>query len=444
MPDYQSMKRQFLFSLMFLLAAFGTVKAQRFLSDIDSSFYIQDTVKPVIKRFANLKITGYIQPQFQLAAKPGISTYEGGDFSTYSRSRFMLRRARVKIEYALPFKNSQLPAAFFAFQVDGTERGVAIRDMFLKVLENRKKVFSLTAGLFGRPFGYEVSLSSAYRETPERGRMSQILLPRERDLGAMISFEPLDKKNKLSKIKFDLGLFNGQGLTGTTDFDSYKDFISRLYLKPHQINQFTISGGLSFLRGGWKNGTKYVYKNVTATNGDKIFKVDSSLSNLNRIVPRHYYGADVQLKLKHQWGHTELRTEYWWGTQSGTVNTSTSPGSLPANSSGPLPVYVRPFNGAFICLLQNIINKKHQLMLKYDWYDPNGKVKGMEIGKPGTNLTTADIKYSTMGVGYSYQLNDLTRLILYYSFVSNEITNLAGYNKQIDDNVFTCRLHFIF
>ena len=59
----------------FILAAFLTlffsVKAysQRYLADIDSSFFIKDTVRPVIKRFENLRITGYIQPQFQKALK---------------------------------------------------------------------------------------------------------------------------------------------------------------------------------------------------------------------------------------------------------------------------------------------------------------------------------------------------------------------------------------
>lgn len=442
--DSQSVMRKSSVCLISFFLLFTNAKAQRFLSDLDSSFYIKDTVRPVVKRFSNLRITGYIQPQFQLASAKGVESYEGGSFSPHSQSRFMLRRARVKIEYVLPSKESGVPAAFFAFQVDGTERGVAIRDMFLKLFETKKQMFSITAGLFARPFGYEVNLSSAYREMPERGRMSQILMPRERDIGAMISYEPINKKRKSSQIKFDIGVFNGQGLAGSTDFDSRKDVISRAYFKPYEVNNFTISGGLSFLNGGWKNGTKYVYKNGMAQNGDNIFNVDSSLSNLDKIAPRHYYGADIQLKKDHQWGATELRAEYWFGTQPGTINTSISPGALPVANGNPLPTYIRSYNGALFYFLQNIVNEKHQLLLKYDWYDPNIKVKKLQIGKPGTNLTPADIKFATTGIGYIYNFNKQTRLVLCYSLVSNEITALPGFTSQLSDNVFTCRLHFIF
>ena len=198
----------------FLIFLSVTASSQRYLADIDSSFFIKDTVRPVIKRFENLRITGYIQPQFQKAQSDGAPSFSGGNFSAFSSSRFMLRRARVKIDYVLPSK-TRYPKALFSFQIDATERGVIVRDMFLKLFETNKNIFSLTAGLFARPFGYEVNLSSAFRETPERGRMSQILMPSERDIGMMVSFEPQEKKHKLSHIKFDIGFFNGQGLSGT-------------------------------------------------------------------------------------------------------------------------------------------------------------------------------------------------------------------------------------
>lgn len=418
--------------------------SQRYLSDIDSSFFIKDTVRPIIKRFENLRITGYIQPQFQVAQSAGISSYSGGNFSQHSRSRFMLRRARVKIDYVLPSSKSRYPLALFSFQIDATERGVVVRDMFLKLFETKANIFNLTAGLFARPFGYEVNLSSVFRETPERGRMSQILMPTERDIGVMISFEPQERERKFSHVKFDAGFFNGQGLSGTTDFDSHKDFISRLFIKPYLINNVELSGGLSILRGGWKNGTKYVYNLETSPNGEKLFVVDSSESNLGNSSPRHYYGGDAQVKLNHGWGATEWRAEYWFGTQPGTEFSTSNPGTLPSSNGLPLPTYIRHFDGAFFCFLQHIVNPKHQLMLKYDWYDPNIHVEGDEIGKPGTSLTAADIRYGTLGIGYSYSFNPQTKVVLYYDRVKNENTLLPGYTKDIKDDVFTARLQFRF
>ena len=439
--------RQFPFKPVFcgvlLLFISFSVHSQKYLADIDSSFFIKDTVRPVIKRFENLRIGGYIQPQFQAAQSDGIVSFAGGNFSAYSRSRFMLRRARVKIDYLLISKTKH-PQALFTFQIDATERGVVVRDMFLKLFETKKNIFSLMAGLFARPFGYEINLSSSFRESPERGRMSQTLMPSERDIGLMVSFEPQEKKSKFAHIKFDAGFFNGQGLSGTTDFDSHKDFISRVFVKPYITHNVDISGGLSFLRGGWQNGTKYVYKPGTAPNGDRIFVVDSADKNLGRSSPRHYYGADVQVKLHHGWGETEWRTEYWFGTQPGTSASTSNPGTLPTSNGNPVPTYIRHYDGAFFYFLQHIINQKHQLILKYDWYDPNIRVMKQDIGKSGTNLTSADVRFNTIGIGYAYQWNVQTKLVLYYDMVKNESTALNGFQSDIKDNVFTCRLQFRF
>src|SRR5688572_27947532 len=200
-------------------------EAQRFLSDYDSTLFLRDTVVNTVRRFENLHFSAYMQPQFQVAQARGIQSYEGGNFGEYVSNRFMLRRARVKLDYILANKDNNIPKALFTFQFEATERDLNIRDVFLRIYEPKAQNLSLTMGLSARPFGYEVNLSSAYRETPERGRMSQILMPSERDLGVMVSFEPQEKNHKLSHVKFDVGFFNGQGLSGTTDFDSHKDII---------------------------------------------------------------------------------------------------------------------------------------------------------------------------------------------------------------------------
>ena len=329
----------------------------------------------------NLSFSGYLQPQFQVAEKKGLSSYAGGNFPEFSNNRFMLRRARMKFDYRIPGRRGSFPAALFTFQFEATERDVNVRDMFIRIFEPRKNNFSLTAGLFSRPFGYEVNLSSSYRETPERGRMSQILMPSERDLGAMITYESQQSDRKAPSIKFDLGLFNGQGKSGPAEFDSFKDLISRLTLKQIKLgNSFLLSGGLSLLRGGWVQATKYKYEMGEAS-GNKVFLVDSSIGNIGNKAPRQYYGADLQLAYRHDWGKTELRGEYWKGRQPGTATTTTNPGTLPQ-----VPTYLRNIDGAFIYFLQNIVNEKWELMAKYDWYDPNTKVKEGRNRKTGNQF----------------------------------------------------------
>ena len=413
--------------------------SQRYLAELDSSLFIKDTVRPFLKRFENLRFTGYIQPQFQVAQSKGAKSYEGGDFSQFSTSRFMLRRARIKLDYFITDAKNKWARALFSFQVDATERGVNVRDMFVRLYDSKYHLFSMTAGLFARPFGYEVNLSSAFRETPERGRMSQTLMPTERDLGAMVSFEPQNRNYKLGFLKIDAGVFNGQGLSGTTEFDDHKDFISRISIKPIKIKRWELSSGLSLLLGGWRQATKYIYEVKKVASGNDLFDVDSSISNIGKIDPRHYYGADIQIKLNHGWGSTEWRAEYWMGKQPGTLTSSSNPGTLPL-----VPVYRRDFNGGFFYFLQNIVNAKHQLLLKYDWYDPNTKVNENKIGSTGTNFSPTDISYSTIGIGYAHYYSDHIKFVLYYDIVKNKSTQLSGYATDLKDNILTCRMQFRF
>jgi hypothetical protein len=416
----------------------GEVSAQRFLSEYDSTLFMRDTLIDVVQRFDNLRFSGYMQPQFQVAGSKGAPSYNGGNFSEFANNRFLLRRARVKLDYIIPAKEGNIPRALFSFQFDATERGVNVRDMFARVYEPRNKHFSATTGLFARPFGFELTYSSAFRETPERGRMSQILMPTERDLGAMVSYETRSRNKKSPLFKWDAGVFNGQGLTGTMEFDSYKDFISRITMKPYKLTEaLSLSTGLSLLRGGWQQGTRYRYE--MNKSGEANFTVDSSLSNLGGKAPRHYYGADAQLVWKHGWGKSEWRAEYWKGTQPGTASTTVNPGILPTT-----PTYIRQFDGAYFYYLHNFGKDKWQFVAKYDWYDPNTKVTGNQIGSNGSNLGAADVRFSTVVIGMNRWLWEHIRLMAFYDIVRNERTNLTGYTDDIDDDVFTFRIHFIF
>ena len=422
-----------------LLAIFVLIqtegKAQRYLSDYDSAIFERDTVAKVAKRFENLYITAYIQPQYQFAQSKGIESFEGGNFEEHADNRFMLRRARLRFDYRMPGKAGDFPAALFTFQFEATERDVNVRDMFVRIFEPKKHNLALSLGLFSRPFGYEVNLSSSYRETPERGRMSQTLMPSERDLGGMISYEST-KQGKSLPIKFDIGLFNGQGKSGPSEFDSYKDLISRLTLRPVSITKnLSFSGGLSYLNGGWYQPTKYRLEIPKGSSG--AFNIDSSLSNIGAKAERIYKGADLQLALKHGWGKTEIRGEYWWGTQPGTDETTRNPGTLPDG-----PTYIRSFDGAFFYLLQNIVNEQWELVAKYDWYDPNTRAVSGDIG--ASNLTAADIKYATLGFGLTKYFTDNLKILAYYAMVRNEKTALAGYTADLDDNVFTLRMQLRF
>ena len=399
-------KKLLLLAVSLLLCHF--IQAQYLMDMVDTSKETGRGLLNLYKKFDHLKISAYIQPQFQVAGSKGIRSFEGGDFSTKVSNRFMLRRSRVRIDYA-HFSEGNKPSVQIVFQFDANERGFTVRDVWGRIFENNYKLFSFTTGMFARPFGFETNLSSSDRESPERGRMNQTLMKSERDLGAMVSFDVRKDKHPLKKLKIDAGIFNGQGINAAGDFDNSKDFIARVSLKPVHIKKIQVSAGTSVLTGGLHNNTKYVYTTAVDA-GIKKTIVDSAITNIDKVSPRRYYGADVQLKFDN--GHkrfTELRAEFISGTQTATAASSETPVALLTGTDG---FHQRRFNGAYFYLLQHLFSTHHQLLIKYDWYDPNNKVKGTEIGAPGSNFTAANIKYTTLGIGYINYLTENIKLLL--------------------------------
>ncbi len=423
-----------------VLIFFQITQAQFLMDMVDTTTETGRGLLSIYKKYDHLRFSGYIQPQFQVASAEGAKAFEGGDFGSRVSNRFMLRRSRVRIDY-VHFDSDNSAGVQFVFQFDANERAFTVRDVWGRIFENKFKLFSFTTGMFARPFGYEVNLSSSDRESPERGRMSQTLMKSERDLGAMLSFDVRKTKHPLKYLKIDVGIFNGQGINAAGEFDNIKDAIGRVALKPIKLNNLvTLSAGTSILYGGLENNTKYHY--ITATDGGiKKELVDSAETNIGKVSPRRYYGADMQIKIKNGWGFTELRGEFITGQQTALANNTETPVALLTGTDG---FHTRRFNGAYFYLLQNIFSVKHQLLVKYDWYDPNIKVKGREIGATGSNLTATNIRYSTLGLGYLYYITPNVKLVLYYAMVKNEATQLPGYTTDLKDNVFTCRLQFRF
>src|SRR4051794_9847765 len=99
----QKMIRSIFFGLFFTGVALVSY-SQRFLAEYDSTLFFRDTLRPFLKRMENLRFSGYMQPQFQVAQKSGAPSFEGGNFSEFSNNRFILRRARIKIDYYIPTK----------------------------------------------------------------------------------------------------------------------------------------------------------------------------------------------------------------------------------------------------------------------------------------------------------------------------------------------------
>jgi hypothetical protein len=130
--------------------------------------------------------------------------------------------------------------------------------------------------------------------------------------------------------------------------------------------------------------------------------------------------------------------------QTGTLASSETPGGYVIDATGSsVPFATRNFDGAYFYFLQHLGSWKHQVVLKFDWYDPNKKVSGKEISK-ANGLTPADIRYNTFGAGYIHYVNQYLKLVLWYELPINEKTSLTGYENDQKDGIFTCRAQFSF
>jgi hypothetical protein len=413
-----------------------------------------------LKRF---QISGYIQTQFQWADSAGIASAAGGNFNTGVDKRFSVRRGRLKVTYDKYFSK-------VVFQTDMTERGLRVVEAYASVTEQKYYWATLTAGIFNRPFGYEIEYTSNMREAPERGRMSGNLFPNERDLGAKLTLQG-PKTGIWNWLKLDVALVTGEGSpdanTGISDFDRHKDLISHLSVNRSTRSENVKYGfGVSYYNGGViynvdsiKNVATYILKDDSA--GVKTFHVDSVAPNT--FAPRTYYGIDGQLQKDFKWGIFTLKAEYIQGTHSSQGSSSRAYQTKPTVTN---PIYTRKFNGAYFELAQNLnrlssekkfLNTLYsfipgQIVLKYDWYDPNTDVKGDEIGKnvlvgsTGRKATNAtDLRYDTFGFGVAYFLSNNAKILAYYDTVKNEISkNVNGYTKDLKDNVFTLRFQYKF
>ncbi len=336
-----------------------------------------DDIKNTLTLLNKLKISGYMQGQFQYGQKDAALTVgEVNENPDKSFNRIGVRRGRLKFVY-------EEGIAGGVFQIDLTEKGIGLKDAYFNLKDPWIKTNALRAGIFDRPFGYEITYSSGLRESPERSKVFRTLFPDERDMGAMLILQA-PKTSPFHFIKVQGGLFAGNGIKKETD--NRKDFIGQLILSPYNGSDIRVGLGASYYNGGVYQGTDSVY----SMNG-KEFVLNNNPKNKGKFAKRDYIGFDAQLVLKSLLGRSQLRAEYLFGSQPGTQNSTNSPnGGLPVDNT-----YLRNFTGGYIMLVHDIFTLPLAAVVKYDWYDPNTKVSGSYIGLNGTGK--ADAKQKTWG-----------------------------------------------
>lgn len=427
-----------------------TQKLNELKSTVHSGEEAFAEVKTTVDKLAKIKVSGYIQAQWQYADSMGVNSIAGGNFAKTpasgrfnalesSQERFQLRRGRVKTTYDAGLSQ-------YVLQIDVIPSGVTIKDAYGSFTDPWLKAFTATAGVFDRPFGFEISYSSSSREMPERSRTFQTLFPGERDLGAKLEFKGTEQMGLLQYINLKGGLFTGMGPTANEN-DNEKDFIGRAgFNAPFYDINLAIDGGFSAYIGKvtdiagkafevQKSGTGDTLRWTSVTNPARLDTYDRKLMGVDAQL---YYDIPVI-------GGISLRGEYVWGDQPGTNNAANFYNGTDTNG-----VYNRKVAGWYVAAVQNIFSSA-QAVVRYDVFDPNTEVDGEDIGRGArANLTAADIAYGTLGLGAVYHWNEWIKFHLYYDMVRNEEIHaaatggLAPFKKDLNDNVTTLRMQVKF
>ena len=384
------------------------------------------TIEESLKSLQKLKVSGYIQTQYQWGEKDAsLKVGNANENPDESFNRFGIRRGRIKFTY-------EDGIASGVFQLDMTEKGVGIKDAYLGVKDPWLNTNTLKAGIFDRPFGNEISYSSSRRESPERSTIFQTLFPEERDLGASLILQAA-KTSPWNFLKLEAGLFAGNGIKQETD--SRKDFIGHLSASKNIGSDAKWGMGVSYYNGGVFQGSENVY----TMKGDAFF-LDNNPDNKGKFAKREYIGFDGQFSIMSQIGLSQIRAEYLFGTQPGSKGNSKSP------NASTLPVtdtYIRDFSGGYVIFVQDLGQLPLSAVLKYDWYDPNTKISGDAIGLNGTG--SADLNQRTFGFGMLWRVNNNVRLQAFYEINKNEKTkNVTAFAEDVKNNVFTLRLQYKF
>jgi len=456
------MKRISLIALM-LISTFtfkanaqeATVKEQ--LSEVN------DKVNGITERLATdeadlaklnkIKVSGYIQAQFQSFENPGVQP----------DNYFSIRRARVKFTY------EAADGVKFVLQPDFSPGAVSLKDAYVILNDRWTKSFSLWAGKFNRP-NYEVEYSSSQREMMERSLIIRTLYPGERALGAKLEFNPTSLP-----IHLQVALLNGNdGLTinnsagvnlnnnENKDIDNYKDIMVRATYNL-SLGSF---GGLDFGAHGYIGSLKS--NAVSTLSSDYATIKDVKVGDA---VKRNWVGGEFQL-FADILGGLSLKGEYIAGKNATigykNVDAVGTTAAIPGVAN-----FQNNFAGYYLYFIKNL-GKKNQFAFRYDYYDPNTDIAGKDITITQFTPTDAtvlknkvsgksDLATTTFGFALHHYFDDNLRISLDYDIVQNEkvgvdangvgvltenytkadgstVAKGLDYSKTINNNMLTLRI----
>jgi hypothetical protein len=483
-----------LFILVAMISCFGVLTASAQDEKVTALEGKVDGVADRVTELENtlsgltkLKISGYIQPQWQWQDVDSLGN------QVNSRNAFTIRRGRVKFVH-------KTGSIGYTLYPDITEAGVVMKEVFADWYA--RKDLTISMGAMNRPFGYEIAYSSSAREVTERSLFENRFFNGERDLGLQVAYTP-----KIGDIKplIEIGIFNGTdnfatgpsvALAGSTNKMGFgstpigtgtyatpggadsvlqvktnaavakegilalaangtaigqpaKELIGHFRVPFLLSDEFSFDIGASISMGGITEPSQVIGKYsgangaLTLTNDGKYG--NHSLNNQNHTFMasnRNIIGADAQFYLSVlPMGGTIIKTELY----TGQVPFYGSAKLFNANDFATLgdpvasTIYKKVF-GFYAMLVQNLMDNV-QLAVRYDLYDPNTDVKGSDfatlLAGRGNSVSASsgfggDLAVNTLSLDVNVFISGSMRLMFDYDMVKTET-----YSKTVSGNAVT-------
>lgn len=381
------------------------------------------TLESVVNELSKIKVSGYIQAQYEMYDSWASDGSQHGipvTGSAYEDNSFYIRRARIKFTY------KPIDGVNFVLQPNFEVHQVTLKDAFVQLNDRWLNTFSLWVGQFNRPT-YEIEYSSASREFAERTLMTRTLYPTERDQGVKLEADFVTKFEIPLKLQFAVlnGNFGEGALANQAkDVDNGKDIMARAVYSL----KFPSKGlGIDFGAHTYLGTTTLIAQTTPTPTVFSDVNNNSFTPNVGDKFKKELFGAEMQLYYDFL-GGLSLKGEYIRGTYSGTTNTAQVNTLFSANK-------IRNVEGYYVSLVKNV-GKVNEVSLRYDVFDPNTKLSGDGV------KTKDDLKYNNWTFAWQYFFNDYIKVMASYTLPINEKSLNAGtdYIKDKHDNIFTLRL----
>ncbi len=382
-------------------------------------------------------LSAYLQSEYQSHQDSDDQLQQGG--TALNKDRFLLRRARVKIDGDWKYAHLQMEAdgnttvapqlrvlhAFGTLKLPQVWTGKTTAD---------EPLAAVSVGLQDTPFGYELAASPRTRFFMERSTQSRAFYPGEPDLGMKVH-------GGLYFVRWSIAAMNGEPLDEKSGFaglspHSAKDVVFKVGVDTHPTDKLQLTGNVSSVRGrGFHSGTDAQKSAVTwrDTNEDgqiqpsELTGQPATAATPSQSFTRWAVGVDLQARLQTRLGQSMLYGEL-------TVASNMDRALYVAD-----PVLtgtdIREL-GYYVGIIQEV-TEYGVVGFRYDVYDPNSDF----LDKRGGRIIPQSQSIETFSPLIGLVMPGRARLLFQYDFIRDHFArDERGIEADLKNDAWTLRL----